>query len=263
MVELANREVCGLFVVAGDLFHNHNVSKEDILRTVEILGSFEGDCMAILPGNHDFYHHTSQLWKTFTDYAGKQVLLLREEKPYALSDYGLNVVLYPAPCDRKHCAENRLGWIARLELRPAGRWQLGVAHGTVFGLSPDIDKRYFPMEREELLGLGLDLWFLGHLHLPYPEQEPGQNIGFSFCGTPEPDGFDCSHAGAVCVAELEGEIVKSRRFWTGAHSFLDRKLEIRCLEELEKFVAKVGGEKVLMKLAVCGLLSHDRLILSA
>lgn len=258
MVETANQEGCRLFLVAGDLFHNHNVAKDAVLKAVEIFSGFEGDCVAVLPGNHDFYSDVSQLWKTFLEKAPEQVLLLHEEKPYPLDGFGLDAVLYPAPCDRKHCAENRLGWINEVTDRPAGRWHLGVAHGTVKGVSADLDGRYYPMERDELLGLGLDHWFLGHVHIPYPEAEVGQNIGFSFCGTPEPDGFDCRHHGTAAIVELDGENVTVRRLPTGAYRFLDSRLVIRSLEEAGAFIENVGGERVLVKLAVSGMLDRSQ-----
>jgi len=65
IVNKANEEKCDLLVIAGDLFDRANVKKVDIERTAKILKSFTGKCVAVLPGNHDFYDGTVDLWKNF------------------------------------------------------------------------------------------------------------------------------------------------------------------------------------------------------
>jgi DNA repair exonuclease SbcCD nuclease subunit len=257
LVETANRENCQLFVVAGDLFHTQTVGKEAVLQAAGILGRFEGNCVAVLPGNHDYYSEGSQLWKVFTENCPEQVLLLKNTEAYCLQDYDLDAVLYPAPCDRKHSAENRVSWIKELAGRPEATWHFGVAHGTVLGISPDLDGRYFPMERGELLNAGLDHWFLGHTHVCHPEAEPAENCGFAYCGTPEPDGFDCGHQGYAWLREFTAGGSVSRLLRTGIYHFRDVACEIKSLEELTPFMAQAGGETVLMKLAVSGVVPRD------
>jgi len=58
------------------------------------------------------------------------------------------------------------------------------------------------MTRKELESTGLDLWLLGHTHLPWPEN-PDKNARILIPGTPEPDGFDCNHEGSAFIINIE------------------------------------------------------------
>ncbi|HZK24982.1 MAG TPA: DNA repair exonuclease [Oscillospiraceae bacterium] len=257
LVEQANQTSCHLFVIAGDLFNSHNVTKELVLETIRILNRFTGACVAVLPGNHDFYTEMITLWQTFLDQAPEQIILLSQQKPYPLQDFGLDVVLYPAPCDRRHSATNRLGWLAELTEQPAGKWHLGVAHGTLRGISPDLDDSYFPMERDELLRTGLQHWFLGHTHSRYPDLEQTEETGFAYCGTPEPDGFDCSHSGYAWLTTFSDGKVLNQSLATGQYQFAEKSLEIRDLAAVEKFFTEIAAETLLLKLSLTGRLPRE------
>ena len=259
LVNIANEEGCHLFIVAGDLFHSTNVPKETILKAAQVLGHFEGSCVAVLPGNHDYYSEMSPLWQVFTEHMADHVFVLAKNEPYSLLPFGLDAVLYPAACDKKHSSENRLGWIAKLLDKPEGRWHLGVAHGTVKGVSPDFDGRYFPMERDELERLGMDHWFLGHSHVRVPDQDEAENCGLTFCGTPEPDGFDCRHTGFAWVTEFFENRVLNRSLRPGGFRFYDMEREIRQLDELQSLLADVlaSGDKTLVKLSLTGMLPQE------
>ena len=53
MVESANNEGCGLFVITGDLFeNNYNIAKKTISVLLDKLACFKG-VVVVLPGNHD------------------------------------------------------------------------------------------------------------------------------------------------------------------------------------------------------------------
>jgi DNA repair exonuclease SbcCD nuclease subunit len=80
MVEIANREKCDLFIIAGDLFDRVTVKPVEIKKAVDILNEFTGDLVLVLPGNHDFYTGDSSLWKEFSKHAGDRVLVLNELK---------------------------------------------------------------------------------------------------------------------------------------------------------------------------------------
>lgn len=260
LVELAIREQCHLLVVAGDLFHRANIARVEIIRTLKILSRFEGGCVAVLPGNHDFYDPFSALWKEFRENAFDGMVLLTETAPYSLQEYGIDAVLYAAPCHRRHSAENRLGWISELETRPAGRWHIGVAHGSVAGVSPDCDQLYFPMTEAELAAANLDHWCLGHTHIRYPDLEQVTGQPFFFSGTPEPDGFDCRHGGTAWLTALEeGGHAQSRSVDTGRFRFLELMRELRCFAELEPLkedLRQCGGH-TLVKLRLTGVLLEE------
>jgi len=259
VVELANDEKCRLLIIAGDLFHRANVVAESVIRAVDILKRFAG-VTAVLPGNHDYYEPYSTLWVQFRDKAFDELVLLFERKPYHLHDYGIEAVLYPAPCDSKHSPENRLGWMKELKEKPEGHWHIGVAHGTIRGVSPDFSEHYFPMEEKELAALKMDHWCLGHTHMCYPDLSETEREVFLYSGTPEPDGFDCRHRGTVWITELgDNGSHSSRLVETGKFRFREIEREIRNsgdFENLQKELAEEGSE-TLVKLKLCGTLPES------
>ncbi len=260
MVERANQEKCDVFMIAGDLFHRTSIPREAVLKTLEIMSKFNGSCVAVLPGNHDYYDEFSPLWKNVRDNAFDSLVLLSEIVPYSLAEYGLDAVLYPAPCDRKHSPENKLGWIRELEERPGARWHLGAAHGSVRGISPDFESQYFPMEEGEIFELKLDHCFIGHTHIRYPDLDNVSRAVYAYCGTPEPDGFDCSHQGFAWITTMDEEgNLESESITTGEFRFREIKKEIHSLEELEELIDEFveDGENNLVKLVLTGSLPQE------
>ena len=262
MVDQANDYGCSLFVIAGDLFNKKTVSKSEVLRVTQILDRFSGDCIAILPGNHDYFDGVGDLWKNVSDNAPDNTLILMESRPYELNEYGLDMVLYPAPCDAKHSPDHRVGWIANLSQRPDARWHIGVAHGTIEGISPDFDSSYFPVNIKTLEETGLDLWLFGHTHVPYPQQKEIRGHLFQYCGTPEPDGFRCLSQGQAWLTTLNDEIgeIISEAVETGTYLFNECSWEVRSLEELRQYKNKLlehSPESQLVKLTISGLLSEE------
>ncbi len=256
LVELADQERCRLFIVAGDLFHRTNMARETVARTAKILARFQG-CVAVLPGNHDYYEPFGSLWKDFRDNSFDNLILLTEMRPYALHDYGLEAALYPAPCDGKHSTTNRLSWIGELSARPAARWHIGVGHGSVNGVSPDFHGQYFPMEERELASLKLDHWCLGHTHVRYPDLELAHRRPYFYSGTPEPDGFDCRHGGFAWIAELDDAgNLSCRSVETGRFRFREVEKQLLSADELTdlKEALAVNKENTLLKLKLMGTL---------
>jgi DNA repair exonuclease SbcCD nuclease subunit len=200
LVARANDEAAELFVIAGDLFDRPNVRGELIVQAAEILNRFSGSLVLVLPGNHDYIGPESKLWRSFRDSAGDRVMILDEARRYELDAFGLAVDVFAAPCDKLHSHANRVGWIA--PPADSSRFALGVAHGSVRGLSPDFENQYFPMSTDELAGKGLDLWLLGHTHVSFPESAGPRDRVFN-PGTPEPDGFDCPHFGRAFVYSVD------------------------------------------------------------
>jgi DNA repair exonuclease SbcCD nuclease subunit len=264
LVERANAEGCALFVVAGDLFDRTSVSKETIARAARSLGEFQGKLAAVLPGNHDYLAHASRsLWTEFAERIGDSTLLLAEKHPYPLQHYGLDAVLYPAPCDAKHSGRSAIGWV-KTEAREKwgdGGLRIGVAHGSLKGLSPGLDEeRYFPMSREELLSCGLDLWLLGHVHSRYPDRPDLPDRVF-YPGTPEPDGFDCAHDGSAWILTVKDDrSVESLPLATGKYRFLHHRASLGSsgdVENLKAAFASPEGARTLCKLSLAGRLSRD------
>ncbi|PKP56359.1 hypothetical protein CVT91_13325 [Candidatus Atribacteria bacterium HGW-Atribacteria-1] len=202
MVEVANRENCTLFVMAGDLFDRITLNVKDISRAARALNEFNGELIIILPGNHDYYTHDSKLWNEFSKHAGDRILILKNPDIYDLNKYHLKIKIYAGPCSAKHSSENMIKWVNSRESNENDSIKIGLAHGSLEGVSPDFDKTYYPMTRKELGSSGIDLWLIGHTHLPWPEN-PDKNSRILIPGTPEPDGFDCTHQGSAFIIDLE------------------------------------------------------------
>ena len=224
MVKTANREDCSLFVIAGDLFDRIKLNVKDISRAAKILNEFEGELVIVLPGNHDYYTHDSKLWNEFSKHAGDRVLLLKNTDIYDLNKYHLKIEIYAAPCSAKHSNENMIKWINSRERNENDSIKIGLAHGSLEGVSPDFNKKYYPMTRKELESSGLDLWLLGHTHLPWPEN-PDKNARILIPGTPEPDGFDCNHEGIAFIIDMESSSkMKIKKVTTGKYRFFIEKI---------------------------------------
>lgn len=261
VIKKANQKNCNLLAVAGDLFDKTNIKESDIKKTVNILDKFAGDAVLVLPGNHDYSDGINRLWDNFKANIKGKILVLDEKKVYKLDQFGLSAAVYPAPCETKLSAENNLNWIKKLAEKEKAKYQLGLAHGALAGFSPDLNDNYFKMTREELLDIDLDLWFLGHSHLSYPQQDKVINQKIFNNGTPEPDGMDCKHPGYAWFIELEeNKDIKAERIKTGNYHFSDLKRKINSEVELQNLVKKILSaepENKILRLKLKGELKRE------
>jgi len=262
LIERANREECSLFLIAGDLFDRVTVSRKDIIRTTSLLNEFQGDLVALLPGNHDFFSSGGALWKNFAESAGDRVLLLKQQQVYDLQPYGLAVKLYAAPCTSKHSRVNGLAGFSPLKERDEKLLYLGMAHGSLAGISFDSQGDYFPMTLEELEKLGLDLWVVGHTHNQYPVNEREETV-FIIPGTPEPDGFDCKHGGKAWLLEAAPDNkIKKKSLNTGTYRFSREDIEVdgdSDLEELFSGYRDAGMANTLSDVSLRGRLPGEKM----
>lgn len=171
MVEKAEQEGCDIFAVTGDLFDNcSSIRKSDVERVVRILAGFAGRAL-VLPGNHDYYTGGEKVWKDFDDAlrtCDNNIIRLDRFEPYPIEIAEETVVIYPAFCRSKHSRENNLGWIKEMSVPKSGQINVGMAHGAIEGVTPDMQKEYFLMTEPELQAIPMDVWLVGHTHIPYP-----------------------------------------------------------------------------------------------
>ena len=261
VVKEANKRNSNLLAVAGDLFDKANIKEDNIIKTIDILDKFAGDAVLILPGNHDYDDGITNLWEKFQKYIKGRMLVLREEKIYKLNSFGIPAAVYPAPCDSKLSAENKLDWIKELDKLADAKFNLALAHGALAGFSPDLKDNYFKMDRDELLELNMDLWLLGHSHLAYPQQKKIKDHKIFNNGTPEPDGMDCKHFGYAWHIELnENKKVAAERIKTGNYHFSDLERVITSQAELETLMEEILStetEKKILRLKVKGKLPRE------
>ena len=259
----AEKEGCAFFVVTGDLFDNVSaVRLEQVKQTVNILSLFSGRVL-VLPGNHDYYTGEEKLWRDFDSALSRtdgSILLLREPRPCRFDTEDGSVSFYPAPCRSKHSKENALGWIKEAAPDDAD-FHIGIAHGALAGLTPDLKNEYFLMTERELLAIPMDLWLLGHTHVPYPAA-PGAGetlTGYRIFnpGTPAQTDLSNNTPGLCFSLTLMRENgvgrVEARAFQSGTLRFYD--LAVEAGEDLEASLASalrgLPGESVL-RLTVSG-----------
>lgn len=253
MVSAANEAGCGLFVIAGDLFENtYGVPKRDVKSLVGMLEGFRGT-VAVLPGNHDYYDSDVKVWQYFEDCAGSadNIVLMKEYRPYRLSLGEDEAVLYPAMCTSMHSApgENNLGWIKRAEI-DGGCFNIGIAHGALEGETIDTEGQYFLMTRRELEDIPLDLWLLGHTHVPFPE------LGTEFAasgrifnaGTHVQTDVACNCAGQCFIIELaDDKSVRAKRIDSGTLRFCRKYIRLspgNMRSQLERELSALGDGSV-------------------
>ncbi len=260
VVDAANARKADMLVVAGDLFHRTTLPKKDIQRAAGILSGFQGAIAAVLPGNHDYLSAADEMWKRFMEAAGSSVLLLADERPYPLSGHGLDVCLYPGPCGSLHSRTNALSWMKGAEKDKNARIHIGIAHGSLEGVSPDFKAEYFPMTASELASLGMDLWLLGHTHTRYPAV-PDVRDRIFISGTPEPDGFDCVHEGSAWLLRVEEKgRIDAEPIRTGAHRFVHESVRVTAASDLAAFEKRLSvpeARATLLKAVLTGRLPPE------
>ncbi len=263
LVDTANEAGCNIFVVAGDLFENTRTSKSLIAEVLLILGHFEGECVLVLPGNHDYEDGINDLWKRFNEDRGDKLILLNENRVCHLQPYDLNADIYPAYCNQKHSDTNNIGWIEQTGIIDPERINIGIAHGALEGTSADIEGNYYFMSRKELENIPLDLWLLGHSHVRYPDVDTVSGSRIFNCGTPEPDGMNYSRAGNAWLLEIgEDKTVRGQSLQPGQYKFYDLEWRINTEDDFSRvtnnLIDEDAGNK-LVRLNLSGSIDEELL----
>lgn len=254
-VEVAINNGCELIIIAGDLFDKLSIKPSVISAVANLLNSFSGDVM-ILPGNHDYFDsQNSSLWSVFTSLCKDNVHLLQSSSKLILNNFDLPVTFYPCPCNQKHSSTNRLQHL-KSESFDSTHVNIGIAHGSLKGFSPDFNNNYFPMELTELKNSGVDYWLLGHTHISYPEVLSKNSFAF-YPGTPAPDGFDCDHDGFGMILEIfSKQEISFEKVKLGKYLFVELQLSVENYldfeEKMENVLSGYDKSKLLLKLIVVG-----------
>ena len=236
MVEKANTENCNYFVVSGDLFDStQRITTADVGRVMDILSSFEGTVL-IIPGNHDYYTGNEKVWKDAEKAVEKHsnIIILKEFRKYSFGSGEDAINVYPAFCQSKHSKENNLGWIRGEEV-DENEINIGIAHGAIKGIAPDMKEEYFLMTEKELKAIPMDAWFIGHVHIPYPgnlkEDEDIEGYRIFNAGTHEQTDLHNNTEGNGFIITVDKEdgkaCVKARRFVSGQIRFYDLSVNVK------------------------------------
>lgn len=234
MVRAANDECCTLFVITGDLFENtYGVPKRDMKILLDKLSLFKGT-VVVLPGNHDYYDRDVKVWQYFMDVAASydNIMLLTEYHPYSLTVGGEEVVLYPALCTSLHSVpgQNNLGWIKDVDIASDRKYHIGIAHGAIEGKTIDSEGQYFLMTHSELENIPVDVWLIGHTHVPFPNNLTDV---FGPCekilnpGTHVQTDVSCNTEGLCFIVEIsDAKKVRAKKFVSGSLHFYRKNITL-------------------------------------
>ncbi|MDD2648455.1 MAG: DNA repair exonuclease [Eubacteriales bacterium] len=256
-VRAAEDNACDYFVIAGDLFDKTEIDVKLVKKVCGILA--ECPCpVIVLPGNHDYCAAAGEtLWKQFCEYKADNTVLLSSPCAY---DAG-KAVFYPCPCEARYSEVNALGWLSEYRERSAEKPNIGIAHGALAGLSCDREKRYFSMTEDELSSLGMQLWLIGHTHIPYPAGDEIIGASVFNAGTHQQTDIADSAEGSVFIIDIDKSTVRAKRIKTGVVSFVRRALTLSAGDSLS---ARIMGElsglesaNTVFRLKIGGILGAD------
>lgn len=269
-VLLADAENCDVLAITGDIFESIKATKKEVDRVCDILKRFNGGAIWVLPGNHDYYDVSLQLWKWFEASMPDAVMLLNENKTYDFEIGDQSVEVFAVPCDNKHSAVNHLDWIKELNLGDSDlgeyllkkrRLRILLAHGAIKDISPDLSNMYYPMTLSELAGLNMDLSLLGHTHVPYPNKLETQTDRIFNAGTPEPDGLNYRYEGSGWLIELsDSGDASAKRMRLGTYQFFDLQVSVSDgfdLEALLKPLDRTRMKNAVVRISLDGFLDKD------
>ncbi len=229
ITRVADERSCDYIVIAGDTFDKHTVSAQLIGSVCSILA--RSPCpVVIIPGNHDYCDGADDaLWNSFGKYRPENTVVLNTARVFETED----AVFYPCPCQDKHSRANALGWLREYTSRSGDKLNIGIAHGAIEGLSYDSEMRYYFMTISELESLGMDLWLIGHTHIPYPAGDTIRDRRIFNAGTHQQTDISDNSDGSVFVIDVDDHgSVTAERVRTGVIRFVRRDVEVRHGERL-------------------------------
>lgn len=267
MIAIANKENCDLFVITGDFFENtYSISKRDIKALLGMLSCFNGT-VVVLPGNHDYYDKEAKVWQYFKDVVSNKdnIMLLTEYHPYSLTAGDKDVVLYPALCTSLHSepGKNNLSWIKDEDITLDDTFRIGIAHGAVQGETIDNEGQYFLMTRHELDGIPVDVWLIGHTHVPFPSN---LTEDYSVCGkilnagTHVQTNISCNTEGFCFIVEIdESKKIRAKKVKSGNIRFFRKDIVLtagKMQDILERELSDIADNSV-VELILSGAVTID------
>ncbi len=259
LIRTAGTEGVDYIVAAGDIFDSKQSSKDFIGTVCGILA--EAECpVIIIPGNHDYYEQNDPFWKKVKDAAEENTVILTDSRPFEPA--GGNAVFYPCICHDRYSEGNALLWLKEFKDRNEEKVNIGIAHGALEGLSFDREKKYYYMTREELTACSMDLWLLGHSHVPYPNTETIYGEGVFNAGThQQTDMADRSPGSAFIITVDDDKQISAKMVMTGVLHF--RRLSIvigrtdTLTDKIERAISGINGDEYSLRIDISGYASPE------
>lgn len=240
-VKIANVKKCDYMIISGDLYDKKSISAALHKEVCKALS--QSACpVIIIPGNHDYCEgKDDELWNDFEKYSSDNTVVLRENKAYETE----NAVFFSCVCNDRYSEKNALGWLENAP-KSAEKFNIGIAHGALEGLSYDKEGKYYGMKTRELEQTQMDLWLLGHTHVPFPlitSNEKITNKRIFNAGTPQQTDISDNSEGTVFYIEIdEKRNIAAECLKTGVIRFAKHNVELRHGENLKKRLEEILGE---------------------
>lgn len=226
-------------LISGDVFDSHDPTFKDLQRTAEILNSSPVH-VVVISGNHDFAPSPNGgLWQRFSDLLQSHVIVSTKPDIIDLSRANLPIRVHTAPCQSKRSKNHLLGTMPNFT-NSEDHLEVFLGHGSLDGVSCDVQGNYYPMTHAELSILNCDIAILGHCHNPYTGHlTAGRRVYYP--GTHEPDRFGCNHGGHALLLNVEkrdGQVsIRKEEFVkTGKYRFVMKEFDINSAGCLERIV---------------------------
>jgi DNA repair protein SbcD/Mre11 len=274
IIDAANKDRAQFLVIAGDLFDSVQVGvQETINPAANLLGTFQGEAVLVLPGNHDFYEANQgneaalTLWTRFNRAAANHPKIHVFTEPsvlsYEIGDEKIN--FFPGLCTSKHSPQHAIGWISDVA-KDSTALNIGVAHGNVDGYGLDSEGRYFNMTEADLSATGLDFALLGHIHVPYPTQTPVLSKPVFFMpGTTAQSAMGRKGKGSFWKIECNGKLFQRAELKVSSeieHIDWSNKV-VHSMTDVNQLLSDIAGldqKNSLLRLRVSGRLTSDELV---
>ncbi len=224
VVNLANKRGCDYLVIAGDTFDKKTVSAELRKNVCDILK--KSLCpVIIIPGNHDFCEGENDVfWNSFNTLSGDNTILLREHTAFTPADG--KAVFYPCGCSDSSSERNALGWLSGTT-RAFDKVNIGIAHGAIETLSYDKEGKYYGMTMSELDQSEMDLWLIGHTHIPFPDEEKISDQRVFNAGTHQQTDIADNSEGSVFIIDInDNKTITAEKVPTGVIRFVEKNVVI-------------------------------------
>ncbi len=252
VIEAAQEFQADFIIVAGDTFEDNAVDRVLVQKVADLLASFGGP-VYMIPGNHDPLVPGS-VWEHAAWQSHANLHVCSETQPL---DIG-HAILYPCPLWEKHSRKDPTHWIRASD---DARMAIGMAHGTVAGVSPEtLD---YPIARDAATRGGLDYLALGHWHSFAEFPEATGCVRMAYAGSHETTKFGERDSGNVLLVEISerGAVPTLRAIRTGGLIWKQLDEQVTDLGDLVRLRRSIESwktpEQTLLDLRIRGILDQD------
>jgi DNA repair exonuclease SbcCD nuclease subunit len=203
-LKLAGDHGIQIFLIAGDLFEDNQVSDQLVVETVSIFAEFPDIRIFILPGNHDPASGPEAVWnRRVLSEASSNVHLLLEA---GITDLGGAWLVFSPLHQKVSTTDPSLKLVGLASQLPADAIKIGITHGAL-AIEGKHQPNDFPIALNAATRAGLDYLAIGHWHNWLVGTDGGRIV---MPGTPEPDRFSNDRSGNVASVEIDGSGIQPR-----------------------------------------------------